>query len=674
MIESTILNALKLFHRPSEVVELRVIDAGYQGNLTGCFNDFNLMAKEAARLDGHAPAIYFTLNECNPLVIARAPNKVIKSKQTTSDSDIIRRRWFPIDADAIRPSGVSAPDGLHEQALCVADDVSEWLSSQGWPEPIKGDSGNGGHLCYALDLPNDKTITELIKNVTEVIAGKFNTETIDIDKKVFNAARIWKLYGTLAGKGENIPGQPHRRSKIISVPSRVEVVTLEMLKKISGSPKPGIAKPQSAKPMVDIDVETKCSEWGLNIIRNSAWNDGTKYVLVCPFDANHKDTVIIKHGSGAVSFTCPHNSCSGKTWKDLRTFFEGEREKKHQPAHTQENLWEGFSEGGNGEEIPKPRIFERINPKADLEKMRSSVAMQASGERVTLDLPWRKFTERSGGLRPGTVWILAGPVKSGKSYLAMNIIAHMEAGGHTWKYLPLEDTRNDWMFRMLAIQYDDYVYTDDKQETAHIREEALTNNHQLLLPYFLRVSENPRTGIIDANGKTIVPPIDYHMVLEWAENAVKDSRLVVIDPFAQIDFTARDQYRQHQEFTRELLGMVSGKNSTILMLAHLGKRGGEKSLIPMTADDVQGAADITRLVQTTILLDRHDPKESEIHRMGGMHCTEGHNRTVIIAAVRTGSGQGQRIALDAGKGGPRFDEKGVIDMAETQKKQKGKKK
>jgi len=42
-------------------------------------------------------------------------------------------------------------------------------------------------------------------------------------------------------------------------------------------------------------------------------------LAVCPFNADHTDSAaIIRRADGAVGFKCHHNSCNGKTWKEVR--------------------------------------------------------------------------------------------------------------------------------------------------------------------------------------------------------------------------------------------------------------------------------------------------------------------------------------------------------------------
>ena len=42
--------------------------------------------------------------------------------------------------------------------------------------------------------------------------------TVKVDLKVHNAARITKLYGTMARKGHDTTDRPHRRSELVYVP------------------------------------------------------------------------------------------------------------------------------------------------------------------------------------------------------------------------------------------------------------------------------------------------------------------------------------------------------------------------------------------------------------------------------------------------------------------------
>ena len=322
--------ALRILFKRGDVVELR-IPKSERGAASGYFNDLQALAKQAAVYDGHAQGIYITLNPVNPALLARANNRIRtargrESLTSTSDADILCRRWLPIDFDPRRPADISSTDAEHKAALDRAREAREWLRGQGWPEPVFADSGNGAHLLYRIDLPNDDEARKLVERCLKAIAFIHADEVVDVDVKVGNAARIWKLYGTLSCKGDNLPERPHRRSAILEAPERPEPVSRELLERLAGilpeEPKLETRRtPESGKPL---NIEAWISEHGLNVSKVKAWNGGTVYELAeCPFNSDHRRSAhIVQFASGAVSFGCFHNSCQDYDWHALRDLLE----------------------------------------------------------------------------------------------------------------------------------------------------------------------------------------------------------------------------------------------------------------------------------------------------------------------------------------------------------------
>ena len=111
--------------------------------------------------------------------------------------------------------------------------MQQFLSERGWSEPIVADSGNGAHLLYPIDLPNDDESTMLVKTALEALDFQFSNESVNVDKGVFNAARIWKLYGTMACKGDHTEERPHRLSQILDYPEELKEVSVEQLKALA---------------------------------------------------------------------------------------------------------------------------------------------------------------------------------------------------------------------------------------------------------------------------------------------------------------------------------------------------------------------------------------------------------------------------------------------------------
>ena len=194
-----IVHAIAVLEEPGQVVEVRAL--AENGTHSGYFTDFEALARQVEALDAD-PAVhgcYVTLNEVNPALLARRANRIkmhlSRADATTGDADITRRRWLPIDIDPVRPSGVSSTEAEHALALAKADEIAAWLSGIGFPEPIRGDSGNGAHLLYRIDLANDEQSAKLVKAVLSRLDVLFSDTGISVDTANYNAGRIWKLYG-----------------------------------------------------------------------------------------------------------------------------------------------------------------------------------------------------------------------------------------------------------------------------------------------------------------------------------------------------------------------------------------------------------------------------------------------------------------------------------------------
>lgn len=224
-----IRRALALMVEPGTTVELRIPETkGTGGIVAGYFTDLEKLARAALQWSGRAASAYLTLNPVLDDLLARACNRIetyTKSGFCTKDKEILRRRWWLVDLDPIRPKGISSTDTEHEAALRRAWLCRDWLSEQGAPDPIFADSGNGAHLLYRIDTPNDEASELVIKSALQTLAQRFDDEAVQVDTSTFNASRVSKLYGTAAAKGDSVPhlGRVHRIARILEVPDVLEV-------------------------------------------------------------------------------------------------------------------------------------------------------------------------------------------------------------------------------------------------------------------------------------------------------------------------------------------------------------------------------------------------------------------------------------------------------------------
>jgi hypothetical protein len=327
-LNAEILRAIEVLSGPGDVVELRAIKNGTTA--AGYFDNAIDLVREAAKLDEQGFTVYITANPVEPALLARAENRIKRPlRETTSDRDVLRRRCLLVDLDPERPAGVSSTDAEKEAALQRAREVYAYLKEQGWPEPIAGDSGNGAHLVWFVDLPNDAESLELVKGVLDALSFKFSDGAVKVDTTPSNAARIWKLYGTTARKGDSTKDRPHRASKLLKVPEQRAEVSQEELRAVAAS-KPETPKPERRRvrpgEFPEFDLEAWISEHGVPVKREGPWQQGYRWVLEeCPWNG-HRDNAayIVRLSGGDIFAGCQHDSCrtGGNRWRELREHYE----------------------------------------------------------------------------------------------------------------------------------------------------------------------------------------------------------------------------------------------------------------------------------------------------------------------------------------------------------------
>lgn len=348
-----ILKTLRFLHPGGEVFEVRVIGPkqatsnlwegkvyGQNQVVAGWFRDQEKAAGLAVQVQ--AKGVYVTLNPCQEALLARVNERLIANfKPTTSDTDITSFRNFLIDIDPKRPAEISSTDEEHARALAMAEIIREDLAREGWPEPLVGDSGNGAHLIYAVNQANIQEVRDLRKGVLAGLAERYSQELekkgLEIDQKVFNAARITKLYGTQVAKGENLPERPHRLARILSLPAEPVEVSSEILQKMAVQPAGGggsgarVPPPDHKKKENRLDVSAYLQHYGVEVVKVKAHGSSILFCLKeCVFDSSHEgnEAAIGQTAEGKLFYFCFHNSCQGRTWAEAREIISGQESLK----------------------------------------------------------------------------------------------------------------------------------------------------------------------------------------------------------------------------------------------------------------------------------------------------------------------------------------------------------
>jgi hypothetical protein len=557
-----VANYLRHVYEPGMVIELRmlgVIDNSKYPPFTMSgyydYDHFGELAKVAMEWTPSAEGVYVTVNAASPDLLARAANRVVKRpKCTTSDGEIIRRVGLVFDADPRRPAGVSATDEEVRLAWARIRQVAGELTARGWPDPILALSGNGGHARYRIDLPaNDDG---LVERVLKVASAKLSDAQVEIDAKLFNAARIIKLYGTVARKGDNVEGRPHRYSRVIKTPADFQVVSVELLEAFAAEYQPAPSRTSTTRQSRD-DPGRPAPRSGASPA------DRARAYLFAP---GFPDSIAGEDGHGVLyRVACELVDGFGLTYGEAMPILASWNAAKAQPPESQKQLEHKLSDAVKNHPVPSCR---RLSVGRDPRESDSNGSL--GGDLETSD-PGKLVlvTSLASSIRPvpvdfldggviprGKLVTLAGLGGSGKGMFWANMVADLTNGRGTFgmDYEPLpsievllvgcEDGYADTVVpRLLAA--------DGDLDRVHILEGVRDQNGRLL-PFSL-VHLDPLAAFLKGHPKV---------------------QLVIIDPIA--GYVGRAGVMDHHDtevrsLLEPLAELANRSQTTILTVKHLNK-------------------------------------------------------------------------------------------------------
>lgn len=216
-----IIEGLAVLLEPGQVTELRAFLPSRKPHQASgvCWRNPEAMARRALEIEPEVTGIYLTVNPLDPALI---PPKRDRVTATADSSVVVARRWLLLDVDPVRRdddgsmlSEVPSTDAEREAAWHTLHRCREVCESFGMVGRVMGDSGNGWHLLYPIDLPTDEATTQDIKDFLAGMKRRCGDDATIIDPKVCDLPRIWKLYGTLSRKGQETADRPYRYSRLI---------------------------------------------------------------------------------------------------------------------------------------------------------------------------------------------------------------------------------------------------------------------------------------------------------------------------------------------------------------------------------------------------------------------------------------------------------------------------
>jgi P4 family phage/plasmid primase-like protien len=292
-----------------------------RGVFAGYF-DNEVAALSAVERLGDYSASWATLNPLRAEALTPDtvinPTELVRTHTTAADEHLDRREWLLLDFDPPRPTGTNSTDAEKAAAHQQAERCRDELTAIGWSAPTLIDSGNGYHLRYHVKLPNDAEAHELVRSVLRSLAGRYGM----LDVSNHNAARVAKLPGTWARKGEATSERPHRVSALLS--DGTGTVTAAQLKAIAGDV---TSAEYSAPEEITSDEAKAAREWLLGYLEHfelasrteaRRTTGGWKIGICCPLtekdeqphdEGMSETSTILQIINGKLSFKCSHNTC-----------------------------------------------------------------------------------------------------------------------------------------------------------------------------------------------------------------------------------------------------------------------------------------------------------------------------------------------------------------------------
>lgn len=590
MNEAIIRQWYDIFKDNNELVEIRLLDPENRRSYSGYFTDVETLLKEVKRFE--KCAIYFTLNVIDQACYSREQHDRIsmKPKSTTSDNEIIGRKWCLIDVDCEKPSDTNSTDEEKEIAKEVVNNIYKFLRDEGFEKPIICDSANGWHLLYRQAMLNTAENTETMKKFLQVLDMFFSTEKVKVDCSTFNPSRICKLYGTYSRKGADTKERPQRMSTILKVPEEIKSTSNEYFEKVASYlPAPVRKDKYNNYGQDSFDLDEFIKEHGIKISRIVETSNYKKYILEeCPFNSSHRapDSAIFQMRDGSYGFKCLHNSDSQYTFKDFRLRFDPTAydrkdygEFKYKQRYLGSSPVQAFEPQKESEEKGKKWLSLKDVKRVDIASL------------LSIPTGYHELDKKIIGLFAGELTVLSGLNASGKTSwldcLSLNVI---QKG---FKVAIWSGEMQDWRFQGWINQM--------AAGKNYVRKKEGFDN-------FYYTPNNVCDKINEwTDGKLFLYNNSYGS--KWLQlfNDIKEVveeenvQLVIIDNLAALSIDSYDSgtYANQTKFILDLKDYAKQKNIHVILVCHPRKQNDF-----LRKESISGTADLTNIADNVFLIHR----------------------------------------------------------------------
>ncbi|PWJ69472.1 replicative DNA helicase [Ruminococcaceae bacterium R-25] len=274
------------------------------------------------------------------------------------------------------------------------------------------------------------------------------------------------------------------------------------------------------------------------------------------------------------------------------------------------NLSKGNLHAGEAASYAVSKITPFINPedsrgfeplhdilKTTMTDITAEIRDNNAGGKIKLGYP--KLDSMLGGLRPGSLNILAARPSMGKSALAINMAANVAANGHTVAIFSLEMSKQEIGSRLMSscmnkpvneIIYSHKMTDDDRKQidTALIK----------LGDYPIYIDDNSDTN-----------PISMKSKLQQLASSGAEPKLVIVDYLQLMTMKsarARSRNEEVTDISRNLKLLAKDLNIPIIALSQLSRGAAQREDHTPQLSDLRDSGAIEQDADTVMFIDRPD--------------------------------------------------------------------
>jgi len=259
------------------------------------------------------------------------------------------------------------------------------------------------------------------------------------------------------------------------------------------------------------------------------------------------------------------------------------------------------------------------------------IADTIAGRRQVLKSPWPMMDSLTRCLMPGTLTLLCGNPGASKSFMLLQLVAHILDNGIKPAILELEESPEFHTVRALAQRSRLSGLTDPDWMQSNPNEAwGAYNDNQDFIAFMSAVITAPDSQLT------------FQQIAGWIRDKARTGcKFIGIDPVTAAQATRRDVWAEHNDFLQSVKQVSVEYNVATLLITHPVKAVSMPDLTQLA-----GSAAFGRFCQSALWLEYiKDHQSSDVQTCLGTIPTQ-YNRVLHILKSRNGIGQGCRIACE----------------------------